>query len=36
MSVFTSGNASYIYIDDNAGNAANYWSPRGHHLLIGP
>ena len=25
MSVYTSGNTSYVYVDDNAGNAANYW-----------
>jgi len=25
MSVFTNGSNSYIYIDDNAGNAADYW-----------
>lgn len=25
LSVFTSGNISYVYVDDNAGNAVNYW-----------
>jgi len=25
MSVYTSGNTSYVYVDDNAGTASNYW-----------
>ena len=25
MSVYISGNVSYVYVDDNAGNASNYW-----------